>query len=420
MACGTRAWIAAALLAALAGAAPGRAQGPSGTLAEALEAYLDLREESRAGERLEALLAREDAGGAALLEALRACEAPLEQSFEDRVPYRDQLLVARITCPPGHARTGERLPVVLDVSGGNTRRALALGNVIVVEVPGYTPPEFSDEGRDGFLKVLRRAAHRAHGDPDRLWLTGFSWAAHASWDTALHRPGVLRGIVAAGGGPRRVHFRLLGNLGPLRVAAFCGKEDDRELIWNLEEVERRALKLELALTLTLDPERGHTIPLAGMEAVSETIAASAAPEPAARGTLLADGPRVESPWLRLDEVEAQAVAVPSRIPVSARASPDEQRRATLRAMEDAVARVAWKLERGAGSATLTLRPEAIERLTVLVREDLAAPGDDLRIQLKSKTVFDGQVAVDARTLLEEARRTGERLRPVLTAVELRP
>jgi pimeloyl-ACP methyl ester carboxylesterase len=391
-------------------------------LRRAVEAYFGEASESAAAKLLEQLVTRADATAENVLAAVGASNAPLAASMDFNVPYRDQLLAATVRVPEGHSRSGPRLPVVFDVSGGAAADWLKLGNdAIVVFVKGYTPPEFSDEGRDGFLKVLRSAAHRAHGDPGRLWLCGFSWAGHASWDVALHRPGVLRGIVPMGGGPRRTWFRLLPQLLDTKVLAFCGEKDDPELVWNLREVQSLAPRLKLSHALVLDAEQGHSLPLKGLDGVAAAVRETPALDLAGplAGTLLADAPLVESPLLRIDAVDDKRVLVPARVPVDASLSPDGQRRATIAAMAGKVAKLSWRIERKADETGIALAPEGVTAVTVFLREPLFQHGRKASIHAQGQKASARVLLADPRAVLADARRTGDRLRPPLRFVIVR-
>lgn len=389
-------------------------------LGAAVEGFLGEREDAAAARRLQEILARPGLTGDAVAAALRDVKLPSASEVQALVPWRDQHLAASIRIPAGIDRESPRLPAVFDIAEGRVAPHLGLAGAVVVSIPGYTPPEFSDEGRDGFLKALRWAAHLGHGDPDRLWLCGFSWAGHASYDTALHRPDQLRGIIPLGGGPRRTHFRLLPNLRGTEVFSGCGGKDDAELVWNLEEVARMAAGLKLAVRVTIDPARGHELPLKGMdEAAAQVMAlpARAAKLPAS-GTILADGPLVESPLLRIDEVDPARVVVPPRVPVSASLSKDGQRRATVKAMEKAVVRLRWKVEDTAGGRVVTLDPDGVRAATLFLRAPWFEPGSKVLVKARGKTVYDAVLAADPASLLADARRTGERLRPALATIKL--
>lgn len=387
-------------------------------LPELVEAYLSAVGEGEAATALEKILATKPEA-TALLAALRD-SPPRAEDFSFDLPHLGQALRVEVHLP--EKRTGDSLgapPVLFDISGHFMAEWLRPAGAVTCWIRGYTPPEFSDEGRDGFLKALRRVSHAVGGDASRLWLTGFSWAAHASWDTAMHRPEWIRGIAPFGGGPRRVHYRLRRNLRPTSVLSFCGGTDDPELLWNLREFARTAAKDRIDYHFSEDPTKGHTMPLLGYEGVwpAMDVAAPAAPK---EGQILADGPLVESPILRIDAVDERRTKVPARIPVSARLSPDEQRRATIQAMEKAVARLSWKLSEKDGIARLELGAEGIEALTVLCRCDRFQVGQRLQVLVGRKVVVDQTLAIDARAMLEDARRTGERQRPLIRSFAVKP
>jgi len=406
------------------------------SLETAVERYFQEPQDAKADELLKDVLAMPGATPKALLAAITGATAPVTAEMRVRVPHHGDHLLAEIRVPAGHDRGKARLPVVLDIANGVNFDWLKLRDVITVWVPGYTPPEFSDQGRDGFLKVIRTAAHLAHGDPDRMWLCGFSWAAHASFDTAEHRPGVLRGIVPMGGGPRWVHFRVLENLQGVEVLAFCGRKDDRVLVWNLEEVDRRKDKLGLSYHLTLDPERGHSQPLRGIDGVAQRILDSGprAAGIADRGTLMVDAEGVENPLLRVDTVDKRLVGLPTRVAVRAGTSEADRRRATIAAFNKKVATLSWTIQTGSkpgskgspktgqsegGSAVVLLRPKGVRACTLFFREPTFQRGQQVLVKVRSKTVYKDALAIDARTMLLEARRTGERLRPAFAAAQVR-
>jgi hypothetical protein len=398
-----------------------RAQG-NAEIAAAVLTYLNAATEAEAATKLESCLALTDADGAATLKVLHSAPADSAMPTELRVPYRDQELVTTIRAPKDHDRSKARLPVVFDISGGGVLAHLSFEGAIVASVPGYTPPEFSDEGRDGFLKVARSVAMAAHGDLNRIWLTGFSWAGHASYDTALHRPGAVRGIVPLGGGPRHVHFRLLPNLRSTTTLAFVGASDDPILIWNLKEVDRLKGELKLHHQLGIDPEMGHSLPLRSMDAASAEVIKLAANEPwfSATGTLIADGPLVENALFRIDEVDAARVDTKEPIPVPAQLNIDAQRREKLKILAKRVVKLSWKLETAKdGGKTLTLDSDGVRGASVFLRPPLFAPNDRVTIKAKSKVVWSGAVAIDRKALLTDARRTGHWLCAALKEISVR-
>ncbi|MEZ6195427.1 MAG: hypothetical protein R3F20_06840 [Planctomycetota bacterium] len=399
------------LLAALFGTVSLHAQEISEELAAKVASYLAEVDDAKAVRLLTETLAREDATGAAILELVRRAPKLEGEPARLLVPHAGQLLDIQIRRPK--IEGGTKPPVLLAITPGGTDDLAARG-AIIGRVPQYTPEQFGDEGRDGFMKILRATAHAAGGDPDRLWMTGFSWGGHACWDNSLHRPGAVRGFIGRGGGPRRVFYRLLDNLEGVREIAVCGGQDDPELIWNLQELERIAKKEKYDYRLFLDPERGHSWPLAGdQEAVDILLATPAPSEVPMRGRVLADGPLVEHPLFRFDEVDEKKTTVPTRIPVSARLSADEKRRQTIAKMKPAVASIRWSVKRDGDTTTLELTGASVERATVFLRAPWFTPGDRVVVKAKRKIVFQGKLEPDPRTLLEEARRTGERLRPAL-------
>lgn len=390
------------------------------SLLTAVEQTLAAEQTADFDRRLEALQTRADASGDALFEALTRRPPLLRGDERIVVPVGGQQIEVKMHAPP--QREADRpLPLLLIVNWSSQPLHDAVyDHVITAEMPDYHPPQFSDEGRDAHAKILRTVAYRAGGDPDSLWFTGYSWGGHACWDDALHRPGLLRGFIGRGGGPRRTTFRLLPNLASLRVLAVCGGKDDPELVWNLREVLRDGKELGFAIDYWEDPESGHDQPLPGeYEGGMALLATAPAGPPPARGVLLADGPHVEHPLFRIDEVDASKCAIPDRIAVSPRLSADEQRRATLRAMAGAVASVAWEITTKQGVKTITLHGKGVRRGQLSLREPWFARGDQVRVVVGGRTLFQGELTVEPRALLGEARRTGERLRPALRTVDMR-
>ncbi|MCC7063419.1 MAG: hypothetical protein IT456_11480 [Planctomycetes bacterium] len=393
-------------------------------LHEAVDDYLAEREDAAALTLLTTILARADATADAVQTALAA--PPASVAIGERMiwslPYRDQIVQAAIFVPPGHSRAAPPLPILL-VPGGQDSElaAMHLGNTIRMYFVGlYTPPEFSDEMRDGFLKVLRTVAHLANGDLDRMWLAGFSWAGHSSIDTALHRPGTLCGNIPMGGGPRRQHFRLMRHLEGVQTLSFCGAKDDAELLWNLRELARIAPGLKIPATVTIDPERGHALPLLGMDGIGAILDRTPALSPQLRqsGYLLAEVPNIESPYLRIDQIDENRTKVPTQVSVAAGASPDDQRRAILRSMESKIVKLTWRIEEKKGERTLTLHGDGVKKATVFLRGPTFTAGTKLTIRAGNKVVFADTLTADPKTLLEDARRTGNRLRPALRTIAI--
>jgi hypothetical protein len=223
-----------------------------------------------------------------------------------------------------------------------------------------------------------------------------------------------------GGGPRRTWFRALAQVAPVRVLSFCGQNDDKELVWNLREVERIAPKLKLSYALTIDPAKGHSLPLMGIEGVAaivrDTGAQDAATPPS--GTLLADAALVESALLRIDAVDERRVAV-GPVPVDPSSSPDAQRRATIAAMASKVAKLSWKIEQKKDETTLTLTSDGVTGATVFLRAATFSPGRKVTVRAGNRTVASEPLAPDPRTVLTEARRTGDRHHPALKRVGVR-
>jgi hypothetical protein len=106
------------------------------------------------------------------------------------------------------------------------------------------------------------------------------------------------------------------------------------------------------------------------------------------------------------------------VPVSTSLSPDEQRRATVRAMLKQVVSVRWQITKKGEVKTVTLVGKGVKRGRFAFRAPWFAVGEQVRVVVGSKEVFAGALQVEPRTLLDEARRTGDRLRPALRSVEV--
>jgi pimeloyl-ACP methyl ester carboxylesterase len=391
-------------------------------LQAAVELCFSITEDAKAAEKIAEVAASCAADPEKLLRAIATPPPPPKsgEPFEMRIPFQGIPYEVKVVPPKQSGAAAP--PVVLDISWSSVTSALHLETPILCGVERYTPDEFSDMGRDSFRKFLHTVSFTLGGDPDRFWATGFSWAGHAGFDVAEHRPGLLRGFVSLGGGPRRNHYRLLPNLGATtRIVACVGAKDDAELVWNLKEVARIAPSLKLDLHFTLDPDGAHKLPLKGMEAAAALIDEAPAQPPALAhsGFLLADGDHVALPWLEIVEVSRASVEVPDRYAADGSLSPDEQRRAMLKSMADKVARVDWKLApTKTGGVALTLTGKGVKRAAVFVKAPWFDPSQELTVVAKGKKLFEGKIAPDPATLLREARRTGDRQRPTLMRIEV--
>jgi hypothetical protein len=67
---------------------------------------------------------------------------------------------------------------------------------------------------------------------------------------------------------------------------------------------------------------------------------------------------------------------------------------------------------------VTLQAKGVRRGRFAFRAPWFAVGDEVRVLVGKKEVFAGNLQADPRTLLDEARRTGDRLRPALRVVEV--
>lgn len=392
------------------------AQAP---LADAVTACLDALDDA-GYERLRGdLLARSDATGDALLAAMTTRPEPLRGEITFVVPYADTPLTVKARAPAERA-PGQLLPVLYAFNGtGDLLAGAETQPVIVAGMSGYMADQFSDLERGAHLKTLNALAWRTGGDANALWWTGFSWGGHACWDDSMHRPGWARGFVGRGGGPRRTSFRLLPNLVGTEMLSVCGTKEDPELLWNLREVKRTQQTLGLRFTAWEAADQGHVQPLTGeRDAGLAMFATKSFDERPQQFTLLADGPNVEHPLFLVVEVDDRAVVVPDRVPVSTSLSPDEQRRATVRAMLKQVVSVRWQITKKGEVKTVTLQGKGMKRGRLAFRAPWFAVGDQVRVVVGSKEIWAGKLEVEPRTLLDEARRTGDRLRPALRVVEV--
>lgn len=385
------------------------------SLQQVVDDYLMLTYDDEAEDALDVLLQRPDAQVEGLRAAVQHAPAFEAGVHEHRYPFQNRDYRIRVHVPEGHAKGEAPRPLLFCVGRGQTGSAIKIRGVvyayIIHYVQGTHVRQFSDEARDLVLRAAHFVAHRYNAD--RIWLSGYSWGAHASFDTALHRPGFLRGIAPTGGGPRRVHFRLIPNLRGLTILSYCGVRDDPELVWTLREFDRRRKRDKLDFRLFLDPDQGHNTPLAGYARVPDWIAAEKLHARPTKGIFYADGNAVESPLLRCVVADAKKVKQPAKISVSARAKPDQVRRAWIRALDKRVATARWQIRSGKNETRIEVKPAHIDTLHIHLRASHALPASRVVLRCGKKTLLDGEFRVDARAMLEEARRTLQRRDPIL-------
>lgn len=391
-------------------------------LVEAVQTCLDAVTEEDYVRLRDELLQRGDATGDALLTALTTRPEPLRGATKFFVPFEGMRLEVHASAP--ETRAADRLlPVLYAVNWSSQFLHDAVHeHVITAEVPGYKPEQFSDQARTSHVKVLNAIAWRTGGDPDALWWTGYSWGGHACWDDAVHRPGWVRGFIGRGGGPRRVSYRLLPNLVGTELLAVCGRKDDAELVWNLREIQRTRKELRLSFTYWEPADNGHDQPLPGEnDAGAALLRVVPLPRPQLF-TLLADSANVEHPLFRVLAVDERTVKLPERITVSAQQSPDEQRRETLRSMQKHIVSVRWvvttKTTKTGTTKTVALQGKGVPKGRFAFRAPWFQVGDDVRVVVGTRQLFAGMLQPDPQTLLDEARRTGDRLRPALRVVDV--
>jgi hypothetical protein len=392
------------------------AQSP---LTDAVTACLDIVDDAEYESLRNALLKRPEATGDALLTALTTRPESLRGETTFLVPYAGMQLTVTAKAPAERVKD-QLLPVLYAFTITNEPLQTAVQDRIVLAgMKGYMADQFSDLERGAHLKTLNAIAWRTGGDANALWWTGFSWGGHACWDDTMHRPGWARGFVGRGGGPRRTSFRLLPNLVGTEMLSVCGTKEDPELLWNLREVKRTHQTLGLRFTAWEAADQGHVQPLTGeRDAGAALLATQYGDARPMQFTLLADGPNVEHPLFLVLEVDERAVVVPEQVPVPANLSLDEQRRTTVRAMLKQVVSVRWQITKKGEVKTVTLQGKGVQRGRFAFRAPWFAVGDQVRVVVGSKEVFAGALQVEPRTLLDEARRTGDRLRPALRSVEV--
>jgi hypothetical protein len=88
-------------------------------------------------------------------------------------------------------------------------------------------------------------------------------------------------------------------------------------------------------------------------------------------------------------------------------------------MANKVAKLGWKIEEGKDETVVTLTPDGVGAATLFLREPVFRTGRKVTVRVKGKAEFSELLGPDPRTILAEARRTGDRLRPVLRTVAVR-
>ncbi|HMS16049.1 MAG TPA: hypothetical protein PKA37_04345, partial [Planctomycetota bacterium] len=105
--------------------------------------------------------------------------------------------------------------------------------------------------------------------------------------------------------------------------------------------------------------------------------------------------------------------------VRAGTGPDEQRRATLKAMENKVAAIHWNSLEGKEGSSLDLRFDGVTEGLIHLRVPMVTPGKSVQLTKSGRRLHLGPVTADAETMLKEARRDGLRQRPVLKTFRVR-
>ena len=353
--------------------------------------------------------------------ALRRRPDSFETRSRPKVWLGKQRVELEIRVPIGHKAQSAPLPVALHLLLGRIPDRIDVPGVINVWMKGFNPPAHSHELRDGVLKAARWTAWRVNGDPERLWAIGFCWGAHAVFDLALHRPGTLRGIVPMAGCLRRQDFRLLTNLRTTTTFTFCGGKEDRELLWNLRELERRSAGLGIDVSLGIDdrvPGRLYPSPIY----VPQAAALLEATPPRSRSLLLdfvADEAGVESDWLRIDAVRKREVKVPRRVAVPRGLNPDEQRRATIDATVEKTVALRADIEREGEALRLSFEAEGVTRATLMLRRSLLGSATTIQLRAVKGAKNPRSIRPDLKRMLRRARDDGHRLDPLIQAIPLR-
>jgi predicted esterase len=410
---------ALAMTSAAAQDAPKPAAPQDHELQAAVELCFSITDEKQAAVKIVELAASSAADPETLLHAITTPPPrPAGEKFQVSVPFEGTAYPVTVVPPK---KKGDAAPAVLFDVSFDTASRFPFETPALCWVDQYTPEHFSDAGRDSWRKMLHAVSFAVDGDPDRFWFMGLSWGGHAGFDVAAHRPGLLRGVVSLAGGPRRNHFRLMPNLAATRILAYVGAKDDPEMVWNVNELARLAPSLKLDLKLTLDPVRGHTLPLKGMDEIVSLVDATPSTPPSlpASGHLFADSDHVALPWLEIVETDHALVEVPDVFPVSGNLSADEKRKAMVHAMADHVAQLGWKVTpTKGGGVTLALTAKGVKRAAIYVKQPWFDPTQELTVTANGKAAFKGPIKIDPAVLLSEARRTGDRQRPTLMVIRI--
>jgi pimeloyl-ACP methyl ester carboxylesterase len=399
---------------------------PSPRLDSLVEAYLEEANERRAAQHLKSIRGLRPSSEN-LLKILRTPPPPFPEKFKFRVPFEGKEVEIQVEVPPGHGLKSPPLPVVLQFRLARIPDTVRVPGVINAWPLRFDAEAGSESLRNAAVKFLNAVAWRARGDTRALWLSGFSIGGHAVVDAALRRPHCFRGIIPMAGTLSRRDFRLLGNLEGHSVFAMCGEKDDRELIWNLKELQRRAPQFGFDYQLGLDPQvPGRLIPspryVPKIAPHLERFGrASAAMSP--KGHLAADARGIRSPYFEVLAVETKRIKAPRRIPVPARLSADEQRRHMIDAVIDRRAELHWTWSgdsQDKGGPLLSLRSEGVTRAKLRLRPSLLGDRVTFRLKLGEKRPprlirLKPKVAV----ILEDVRATGRRLDPCLQEQSLR-
>ncbi len=261
---------------------------------------------------------------------------------------------------------------------------------------GFTPEE-----RALTLSVLADVKRRVRVDPDRVILSGWSRGGHATFDVAVHHPGLFAGVQPVTGAPRAHYFGMLRNLGDPSVYILNGANDDERLLIAVRNgVEYLTKKIRADVTYVEDPERGHDLLLEHLPAAADAMMAARRDASPDRIVVAAHADaRTEGAWLRIDAVngEVHRPGAGLRIPgYRASASEESKLSAAHKAVFDATGWVEAKRGRNAFS----LKADGVLKVTLLLDADAIDWKRNVRVTLGGKRLFSDKVQPSARTLLE--------------------